>query len=180
LKDRKNRLTEPVTAKASDEQLMDELKAQNQRLSSQLTKMQKKQTRLIVLEKELKIKEEILSQSRQSYIKVKELFEQEKQSKEQLQSALLSKTAVIKELQERLNDMESLLGSFQNSPNIDRETKERITKESVFQREKRQPNPVDIIDWVIKKKSEQSDPSRYSPMLQKSDGFTAPRSKPTG
>jgi type II secretory pathway predicted ATPase ExeA len=150
-----NQLAEQAQTLLEYENLINELKAHNKKLSSQLAKNNKTQAQIAALEKELAAKEKMLSHRQQRLIEAKQLLDHERDSKEQLRSAVSSKTTVIKELQVRIKHMESLSGSSKTSTHVVREPQGQIARDYTLERKIRQPDPGAIIEWVIKKKSAQ-------------------------
>lgn len=141
---------------------IDQAKGANIELDTALKELKTAKAQITTLQSSLAEQDKMLleykqnhSKLEQSLIEIKKLFEQERQSKEQLQSAVSSKTSIIKELQNRINDMDTLSSSAKTSTNGDRGLKEQMMTEKKLERETEQPSPIDIIDWVIKKKSEQ-------------------------
>ena len=167
--------------KNSSETQLAALQTEYNKLQADLMELKSTQERIAELENVSLQREQLLSQSEQKLAELGNELEQEKKSNVLLQAELSSKVASIAELQEKLETTNSNSLKFENeiekskqeikelqselmkfevqkaSPEpstVMVEVQEKLPTESIaIESETESPNPTDIIDWIIKKKS---------------------------
>jgi general secretion pathway protein A len=176
-----NQMQDLETQKNSSETQLAVLQTEYNKLQADLMELKSTQERIAELENVSLQRERLLSQSEQKLTSLASLLEQEKKNNELLQAELSSKVASITELQEKLETSNSNSLKFENevekskqeikelqsqlmkfevqkaspeSSEVIVEAPEKLPTESIaIESETKSPNPTDIIDWIIKKKS---------------------------
>ena len=173
---------DPGGLKAGEEIQPGQLKTINEELGAALKELKSTKARLTALESELAKQEQANLQSEQKLNELTKALELEKKNRDLLQAELASQDRLAAEVQEKLeisetnvfklenqiekseeeikalqNELVSLINqqaASESSPMIV-ETQDGLTPESeTFETEDEPPHPTDIIDWIIKKRSE--------------------------
>jgi type II secretory pathway predicted ATPase ExeA/chromosome segregation ATPase len=173
-------LTNLKTQASSAETQLGQLRSRNNELVAELEALQSSKERITELESAMAQREQLLSESEQKLTELAKNLAQEKKSKDVIQAELSSKVALAAELQEKLAASETNVIKFEDEfrksqtkiaelqgqlANLEAqktppeptplivETPEKLTPIRDIS-EIESPSPADIIDWVIKKKSE--------------------------
>ena len=174
------RLSEHKNRQAAAESRINQLQSQNAGLASDLSKLQGAQERVTELQAAITAKDQMLSQTADKLQALQSELDQAKDRRDGLSAELLSKTAQISELDKKLQAAESVRRKLENeidkskneiaalrSQVLDLEHQKASTKallgvgkeqETAAQGNaakigSEQPNPTDIIDWVMKNKA---------------------------
>jgi len=167
---------------SSERAQISQLRTQNIELTTKLEQLQSTEERVAMLETQTAQREQKLIRSEQMLTELTKNLEQEKKSKDLIQAELVSKDTLIKELQRRQKDslssnaklkselekskvkiteQRNQLLNFQaqkvplDSTSVIAEKKEDLSVESdTIEPATESPKPGDIIDWIIKKKSQ--------------------------
>jgi len=175
-------LTNLKTRESSAATQLSQLRSENSGLIAELEQLQSAQERVKKLQEETAQREQKLIRSEQMLTELTKNLEQEKKSKDLIQAELVSKGTLIKELQRRQKDslssntklkselekskveitrLRNQLLNFQaqkvplDSTSVNAEKKEDLSAESdTIEPATESPKPGDIIDWIMKKKSQ--------------------------
>ena len=167
---------------SSEAAQINQLRSENSGLIAELEQLQSAQERVKKLQEETAQREQKLIRSEQMFTELTKNLEQEKKSKDIIQAELVSKDTLIKELQRRQKDslssnaklkselekskveitrLRNQLLDFQaqkvplDSKSVNAEKKEDLSAESdTIEPATESPKPGDIIDWIMKKKSQ--------------------------
>lgn len=160
----------------------DPLPAGNQKMDALVLELKNTKARVAQLKRATQEQEHTLSQNTRKIAALVEALEQERRNNEALENELLTKSAVIEELEEmrdklssltvrykekigksnteveklqaQLRDLQAQKAPAGSSPIISEKRKIQSTEEGTIPIQADQPNPADIIDWIIRKKSE--------------------------
>jgi len=175
-------LTNLKTRESSAASQLSQLRTQNIELTTKLEQLQSTKERVAMLETETAQREQKLIRSEQMLTELTKNLEQEKKSKNLIQADLVLKDTLIKELQRiqqeslssyaklkselekskvKITTLRNQLLNFQaqkvplDSTSVIAEKKEDLSVESdTIEPATESPKPGDIIDWIIKKKSQ--------------------------
>ena len=167
--------------KTSAESQLAQLQSKYEKIQADFIELKRKQERVIELENAAVKREQLLLQSEQKLADLTNDLKKERKSNELLQAELSSKVASIaglqeeletsnsnslkfeseleknkqeiKELQSQLMKLEIQKASLEPSTMIVETQQKQPTESSAVETETESPNPTDIIDWIIKKKS---------------------------
>jgi molybdopterin converting factor small subunit len=157
----------------------DQLSAGNQKMDALLLELKNTKARVARLKQSALDQERTLSQNTRKISALAEALEQERRNNEALENELLTKSAVIEELEEmrdkltarykekigksntevdklqgQLRDLNAQRAPAGSAPVIAERRNIPSTEEGTIPANAEQPNPADIIDWIIQKKSE--------------------------
>jgi chromosome segregation ATPase len=168
---------------ATDGAQLSQLKAHNEELDVAVKELKSTKARIIELDTAALERDKLLSRTEQKLTELTKELKQEKKSKELLQAELSAKNVSVAKLKEMLKVAESNVIRFkdeiqkrkkeieklqdqitrlkiqktasQSPPAVVRTQEKLPTRKEAFETETEPPSPADIIDWVIKKKSEE-------------------------
>ena len=175
-------LKELNTQNTSSESRLENLQTAHNALAADFQKLKNTKEQVAELENALAVKDRMLTQSEQRQQELGKNLEQAKNSKDKLNSILSTQAALVADLQKRLEtfraDQAALEDEYNKSMKRTAQLQAQVqqlkaktslspVKPAAFdllekptsemelpQEETESPNPADIIDWVLKKKSE--------------------------
>ena len=175
-------LKELNTQNTSSESRLENLQTAHNALAADFQELKNTKEQVAELENALTVKDRMLTQSEQRQQELGKNLEQAKNSKDKLNSELSTQAALVADLQKRLETFRADQAALEDEYNksmkrtaqlqaqvqqlkaktslspvkpADFDLLEKPTSEiELPQEETESPNPADIIDWVLKKKSE--------------------------
>jgi chromosome segregation ATPase len=175
-------LKELNTQNTSSETRLENLQTAHKALAADFQELKNTKEQVAELENALTVKDRMLTQSEQRQQELGKNLEQAKNSKDKLTSELSTQAALVADLQKRLETFRADQAALEDEYNksmkrtaqlqaqvqqlkaktslspvkpADFDLLEKPTSEMELpQEETESPNPADIIDWVLKKKSE--------------------------
>ena len=177
------RLLEFNDSKATEVTQIGQLKSEHEQNQANLIELNNAGERIAELEGAAKKREQLLAQTEQKLSELTKELEREKKSKQLIQAKLLSMDASVSELQEKLeaskSDALKFEGEIEKKSKEIRELQSQMTNAEIpnfsaepstvvvrtkdmhpaendtIETETQPANPADIIDWILKKKSEE-------------------------